>query len=285
MPDSEVATQRLESPGSAARSISAIGATRGSNVLPSSRESRICACPYSGATSTSPERESAWKSEVPSSDTDSHVLPASEERIRPSAGGSVESPLGCPEATSSSGPVKRATSDSDTAPSPLGVFSCPVTLAGLPPALGISNSPVFVPMKIEPDPGLTLSEPMYGGSPSGSTHGTASAAWASPEPSSSPPQPATSAAQASRARMSFRGMSVSCSSEAKGPRAPDRRPRPESAETRSRPTEPARPPGSAGWSSDHRLAPLVTFASGPLSSNASKPRFSVGPRPLRPPLA
>src|SRR5829696_1046753 len=154
----------------------------------------------------SPARESAWKSDVPSSDTDSQVLPASEERIRPSAGGSVESPLGWPEALSSSGPVNFATSDSDTAPAPFGVFSWPVTLAGLPPAFGISNSPVLVPMKIEPSLGLTLSEPMYGGSPSGSTHGTASAACASSPPPSSPPQPATSAAQASSTRMSFRGM-------------------------------------------------------------------------------
>ena len=108
----------------------------------------------------SPERDSAWKSDVPSSDTDSQVLPASPERIRPSAGGSEESPLGCPEAISSSGPVNFATSASDTAPSPLLVFSWPVTLAGLPPAFGISNRPVLVPMKIEPSPGLTLSEPM-----------------------------------------------------------------------------------------------------------------------------
>ena len=45
IPDSDVATQRSESVGSAARSTSAIGATRGSKLLPPSRESRICACP------------------------------------------------------------------------------------------------------------------------------------------------------------------------------------------------------------------------------------------------
>ena len=53
-----------------------------------------------------------------------------------------------------------ATSASDTDPSPFGVFSVPVTLDGFPPAFGISNRPVLVPITSEPSPGLTLSEPM-----------------------------------------------------------------------------------------------------------------------------
>ena len=49
------------------------------------------------------------------------------------------------------------------------------------------NRPVFVPMNSVESAGLTLSEPTIGGSPSGSTHGTASALVSVAGDSSSPP--------------------------------------------------------------------------------------------------
>ena len=71
-----------------ARSTSAIGATRDSNRLPASRETRMSPCPYKAATTRTPTTEIAWKSAAPNCETDSHVRPAPCERIRPSVDGS-----------------------------------------------------------------------------------------------------------------------------------------------------------------------------------------------------
>ena len=142
---------------------------------------------------SSPAGSSAWKSALPSSDTEVQVLPASSERISPSAGGSVEPAAGWPEPSSVSGPTKRTTSASDTSPEPSGVSSCPTSRSGSDAPSGMRNRPVLVAMKSVESAGLTVSEPTIGGSPSGSIHGTARSAAGVSDSALSSPQPATSA--------------------------------------------------------------------------------------------
>ena len=79
-------------------------------------------------------------------DTDDQVLPASSERMRPSAGGSASPAAGWPEPSSSSGPLKRTTSDSETFPLPSGVLSVPVIFSGFDAPSGTRNRPVLVAM-------------------------------------------------------------------------------------------------------------------------------------------
>jgi hypothetical protein len=107
-----------------------------------------------------PDSSSAWKSALPSSDTEVQVLPASSLRIRPSAAGSSSPGAGWPDAIIVSGPVNSATSASDTRPLPSGVLSSPVTFSGsLAPSV-IRNRPVFEPIQSARSAGFTLSEPM-----------------------------------------------------------------------------------------------------------------------------
>jgi hypothetical protein len=75
-------------------STSTDGDVRDSHVLPWSRLARICDWPNCEPTSRPCELSIAWKSAVPSSDTEDQVLPASVERIKPRASGSSMSSAG-----------------------------------------------------------------------------------------------------------------------------------------------------------------------------------------------
>src|SRR5215217_863939 len=195
MPLWVLAIQRRASSGSTSSPTIGSGAAFDVQVRPPSSLTSICACPNSAPTIVSPDVSIAWKSAFPSCDTDVHVLPASSDRISPSAEGSDSPSAGCPEPSRTSGSTKRVTSASESSPVPDGVSSVPVKRFGVVAPGAIRNIPVLVVITSVPSAGLTVRPPTIGGSPSGSTHSTASACEAaSLELFPSPPQPASSAA-------------------------------------------------------------------------------------------
>ena len=116
---------------------------------------------------------------MPDSETGVHVRPASSERIRPEHGrqrGLLG--RGVPGGEQRVGPVERDDELLGDLARAVRRLSRPGDALGPAPSR-TRNSPVLVDIQSTPSAGLTASDPTTGSSPSGSTHGTASAA---PEP-------------------------------------------------------------------------------------------------------